>query len=437
MPTNNAYFMSVNQFTGGWAGAGAFAFDRAKMLQGQPASFVYFDLASVNLNIGGMLPADLDGSILPAAGSPGLFAEVDDSSAFGDPADTFRIWEFDVDWVTPANSTFGDALSTDAAKANYKFAVPNFNMICTSTRSCIPQPGTSQGLDAIGDRLMHRLAYRIVNGTPTMVTNHTVDAGGTTAGVRWYEMTWDGATWALRNKGTFAPADGIERWMASAAMDASGNLAIGWSGSSSTVYPSLYYAGRLYADPADTLGQGESLMFAGTGSQTHSAARWGDYSAMTIDPVDDCTFWYTNEYLAVTGSAPWRTRIGSFRFPSCALPDSGTLEGTVTSSVGGAPIQGAVITNGTYSTTTGADGGYTLTLPVGTFDITASAYGYQSTTANDVDITLGSTTVQDFALVPLTGATVNGVVTDELRAWLPAVCEDRYQHPWLHHHCLH
>ncbi len=196
--------------------------------------------------------------------------------------------------------------------------VAPYNELCPTTRNCIPQPGTSVGLDGLGDRLMQRLEYRNFGAYEALVVNHSVNAAssGMTAGVRWYEIRNPNSGPVIYQQGTWAP-DANNRWMGSVAMDQNGDIAVGYSLSSSSVYPSVAYTGRLASDPLGLLNPGETILFAGTGSQTGSADRWGDYSNLVLDPVDNCTFWYTNEYLATTGTAPWRTRIGSFKFPSC------------------------------------------------------------------------------------------------------------------------
>jgi len=319
----DGYYMSVNQFSssGAYAGAGAFVFDRANMLAGNPATFQYFDLDLVNPNFGGMLPSDLDGAKPPPAGSPNYFVEVDDSSLIA-PSDALRIWEFHVDWTTPANSTFGfsgqpnTVLSTGAFDPNMCSSNPPVN--------CIPQPGTTRKLDAISDRLMYRLQYRNFGTHESLVVNHTVDVDGADhAGIRWYELRDPGGAPTIYQQGTYAP-DANHRWMGSIAMDGNGNMALGYSVSSGTVYPSIRYTGRLTSDPLGTMPQGESTLMAGGGSQEHSSSRWGDYSMMAVDPVDDCTFWYTQEYYQTTSSADWRTRIGSFKFPFCSNPNLST-----------------------------------------------------------------------------------------------------------------
>ena len=307
--TNNGYFMSDNVFNAAgtaFLGVQAFAFDRARMLAGLSATFVTSGLIGSPANNGDpLLPADLDGSTLPPANTPCPFVEFPDTT--GNNAGTYRTWLFHPDFVVPAMSTF--VQRTSPAAAGFTFA-------CTSGRACVPQPaGTA--LDGIADRLMFRLPYRIVSGVERVVGNYTVSSGGVT-GIRWVELrnVTSGAETVFQ-EGTYQP-DTTWRWMGSAAQDQSGNMAIGFSASSSSVFPSLRYAGRLAGDPAGTLGQGEATLFAGLGSQTGTGSRWGDYSDLTIDPVDDCTFWFTSEYYpAGTTSFNWRTRIGNFKFPTC------------------------------------------------------------------------------------------------------------------------
>ena len=332
----DGYYMTINQFNEpgeSWGGLGVLVYERDQMLIGGVARQIYFDVGAVNLNYGGTVPADLDGTP-PAPGTPGYVMEWDDSTWLGDPTDTLRIWEVKADWTNPAASTFGLNAAYD----------PNF-MIATADAvpriAGIPQPGTAQTLDNLADRLMQRLQYRNIGGVGKLTVNHTVDAGGR-AGVRWYQLTDPGTGWTMADQGTFAgdPGDTEHRWMGAAALDIQGNLAVGYSVSSSTTFPSIRYNGRLAGDPAGTLGA-EASIIVGTGSQLGTAGRWGDYSAMLVDPTDECTFWYTQEYIQTTGGAPWQTRVASFKFPSCVAGPSGTIDGTVKSSAGGSPIPGA------------------------------------------------------------------------------------------------
>ena len=261
----DAYYMSINQFdqnTVGWAGAGAVAFERDQMLLGLPADMVYFDLFEVDQRFGGMLPSDLDGLTLPPAGAPNLFAEADDD-AFGFPQDQLALWEFHVDWDVPQNSTFGLA-----GQPNTVIATDPFEMEICGFAPCIPQPETDQTLDQISDRLMYRLQYRNFGDRQTLVINHTTDVDGNDhAGVRWYILEDTGTGWGIDQQGDLAP-DSASRWMASAALDATGNLALGYSVSSKDIFPSIRTGGRLALDPPGTLPQPEGEMMTGGGSAT-------------------------------------------------------------------------------------------------------------------------------------------------------------------------
>ena len=312
----DAYYMSANLFTPpsfAWAGTGIYAMDRTRMLAGQAATMQMFELPLSDW--GGILPSDLDGSTLPPAGAPNTYIEVNDAAwdPPNTPADELQFHQFHVDWTTPSNTTFSPTVHVAVAPFD-GIACANFDT------NCIPQQGSSVKLDAITDRTMYRLAYRNFGDHESLVLNHTVDVNGTDngyTGVRWYEIRNPRANPpTIYQQGTYAP-DSNSRWMGSAAMDRSGNMAIGFSISSASMYASIAYAGRLATDPLNTLAQGEAMMYAGTGAQTHSANRWGDYTMLSVDPTDDCTFWYVNEYIQTTGSAPWHTRIGKFKFPTC------------------------------------------------------------------------------------------------------------------------
>ncbi|WP_218081695.1 IPT/TIG domain-containing protein [Anthocerotibacter panamensis] len=341
----DGYYMTANQFgPSGFAGGGVVAFEREKMLLGLPAQAVYFNLGTVNPGFGGILPSDVDGAA-PPLGTPNYFFEVDDDN-FGidsNPVDRLSMWEFHVDWANTSNSTFGlngqpNVLFISSLANPATFVRPDpatvvantlaeFNAnLCNFSRNCIPQLNTTRGLDAIADRVLFRAAYRNFGTYQSLVLSHTVNATGTdtsstgTAGVRWYELRNTGSGLGIFQQGTFAP-DTVNRWMGSIAQDGSGNIAAGYSASNASIFPQIRYSGRVPSDPPGTFGQGEATLFAGNSNQTSTSSRWGDYSMMTLDPLDNCTFWFTSEY-AATGqtstTAPWRTRIGSFRFPGCS-----------------------------------------------------------------------------------------------------------------------
>lgn len=337
----DGYYMSINQFKCSfircsWAGQGVVAFERDAMLAGAAARMVSFDLQSVDPNLGGMLPADLDGPA-PPAGTPSYFAQIDDD-AWGYSPDQLQIWQFDVDWANPGASTFTHARSLLTASFNAN--------MCNYSRNCIPQPGGTK-VDAISDRLMYRLQYRNFGSHQTLVSNHTVDTNGSDrAGIRWYELRDTGSGWYIDQQGTYAPGtDTHHRWMGSIAMNGVGDIALGYSKSSTSVYPSIVVTGRLHGDSAGFMTQPEVTIVNGGGSQSHSSGRWGDYSQMSVDPLDDCKFWYTQEYYASNGSASWRTWIGSVKLRDCgSTVDGDTTPPTasITSPATGATVSGVL-----------------------------------------------------------------------------------------------
>jgi hypothetical protein len=362
--TNSAYLATYNLFANGgpFVGAALCAYDRAAMLSGaaSPASVCY-----TIANDGGYLPSDLDGSTLPPAGSPGYFLTFETLSSL-------RYYQLAANFSNPGSSTL--SAPTD-------ITVASFSEACGGG-TCIPQPGTSQQLDSLGDRPMYRMAYRNFGDHDALVVNHSVTAGSS-VGVRWYELRGPlNGAFALYQQGTFAP-DSTYRWMASAAMDAVGDIAIGYSASSSSVFPSIRYTGRTPSDALGTM-RAETSMLAGSGSQTGGLSRWGDYTAMRIDPSDDCTFWYTNQYQPSNGSFNWATFIGSFKFSNCGTtPDF---------SVSASPPSQTVVQGGStsYTATVAASGGFNGTvslsasgLPTGataTFNPTSISGGAGSST---------------------------------------------------------
>ena len=405
----DAYYMAVNQFDGatfGWQGQGVVAFEREQMLQGLPARMVYFDLYGISDLLGGMLPADWDGTTPPPDGAPNPFVMIDDDAWDESyPVDQLEVWSFHVDWNDVNNSRFtGPTL------------LPTQFPFDTSIANA-PQPGTSTRLDAISDRLMNRLQYRNFGTHQSMVVNHTVNAGGN-AGIRWYEMRNTGSGWQIFQEGTYSP-DSNFRWMGSMAMDGSGNMALGYSVSSNSLFPSIRYTARTTADPLGTLSANEQQIKAGAGSQTHSSGRWGDYSQMSVDPIDECTFWFTTEYYQSTGNASWRTHVGSFRLPTCTGANAGAIVGTITHAASGDPLRNARVEAGYFNATTGADGTYALLVPEGAYTLTVSAYGYENATFTDVAVTKDTTTTVDAALIPIPLVTVQGVVNDGSGAGWP------------------
>jgi Secretion system C-terminal sorting domain len=295
---HDAYYASFNMF-GNYNRGAVSAYERDKMLVGDStARVVTFDLPE-GTDAFSMLPSDFDGD-LPMADEPNYFIYFNDD-AWGYPQDQLRIWEFDVDWTDPANSTFQET---------YTLATEPFDsQLCDAPRGrCVEQPNTNTRLEGMADRMMYRLQYRNFGAYQVMVTNHTVDVGDGQAGIRWYEMrnNNDGNGWGIHQQGTYAP-DGVSRWMGSIAMNANGEIALGYTASSSTVSPSVRYTAQTPGADPGVMNIAEVELITGSGAQT-SMNRWGDYSAMSIDPTDGITFWFTEEYLR----GGWRTRISSF-----------------------------------------------------------------------------------------------------------------------------
>jgi hypothetical protein len=296
----DAYYSSQNMFvpfggTFSFEGARACALNRAAMLAGADAAMICFQTTAASL-----LPSDLDGSTLPPSGSRNYFASLADSSHL-------NLFQFHADFTQPANSSFtGPAL----------IAVAPFTEVCRGALvlACIPEPPPGERLDSLGDRLMFRLAYRNFGDHESLAANHTIKSGAF-AGVRWYEIRSPGTAPVVYQQGTVIdPVNSF--WMGSIAMDKAGDIALGFSASSRSLDPSIYAAGRTPSDQPGVM-NGPTVLMAGTGVQTTSYNRWGDYSAMTVDPTDDCTFWYTQQYYQTTGSFNWSTRISAFKFDNC------------------------------------------------------------------------------------------------------------------------
>jgi hypothetical protein len=307
----DGYYISYDQ---GWnlnyEGPNACVVNRNNMLSGSAATMQCF--ANNSPSYGVLLPADVDGSTPPPSGSPEYFLD------FNSNDQSLDLWQFHVDWNIPSNSTFSGPTNIPVAA----FTEPCGETIVElnyTTGACIPQAGTSQTLDSYGDRLMYRLAYRNFGGHQSLVANHTVNIGNGTSqtGIRWYELQNTGSGFSVYQQGTYAP-DSSYRWMGSIAMDKAGDIALGYSASSGTLSPTIRYTGRMSSDPLGTMEAEVDVLSSGGiqhGSRTNTF-RWGDYSSMAIDPTDDCTFWYTTEFVTRSGG-PWGTRIASFSFPSC------------------------------------------------------------------------------------------------------------------------
>src|SRR5262245_15366968 len=380
----DGYYMSSNIFnTAGTAFVGpqAFVFDRTKMLVGDPTATVQTPGITGGATEETFLPADLDGLTPPPVGAANPYVEFPSGAPL-----VYKIYKFHVDFVNPANTTFTLFASPSAAA---------FTVLCPTTRACVPAlNGTA--MDAIADRLMFRNAYRNMNGG-TLVNNYTVSANAV-AGIRWFELrnVNTGPVTAPFQESTYQP-DTTWRWMGSVAQDNQGNMALGFSASDATINPQIRYAGRLVTDPLNTL-SGEQHLFDGTGSQTDTVSRWGDYSDITVDPVDDCTFYYTQEYYGTTSSFNWLTRVGYFKFAECTAPQQGTAHFVVTVCDGGAALAnasvsidgmpyGATIANGTYDAVL-APGNHTYSVSKPTFGTVSGNFNITNGATTDVPVCL-------------------------------------------------
>jgi hypothetical protein len=307
-------------------GIGVYGLEKNKMINGQPARAVSFfvdgnDPELLPLVGDGLLPADIDGKQKPKTDTAmPLVGTQDDGGGYGATFDALNVWDFAVHWRSTPTASL--ELAAQLPTAAFDSIFP-----CAPTsRDCLAQPGITdpnQYLDILSyrQRPTWRLAYRNFKNYETLVTNQSVEAAPGVAGVRWYEVRRTGTTYSIYQQGTYAPADGVNRWMGSIAQDKKGDMAVGYSVvNATTVYPGIRYTGRLAGDALGQMTLGEGTIINGSGVQTNTNSRWGDYTSMNIDPVDDCTFWYVNEYYQVTQPPPdrnWQTRIASFKLPGC------------------------------------------------------------------------------------------------------------------------
>src|SRR5437588_10904617 len=418
----DGYYMTGHVFNAAgtsYLAGRVYVFERDKMLTGQPARQVSADLKKYGNRIQyGFLPADLD-SLTPPPGGEAAFVLGPDPQ-FTNRTDSTRV---KVTWgATPTIALTSATISVGITSAP---CVNNSN-----GRDCVPQPSPAVGadyLDNLSSHYMHRLAYRNFGGSPLQ---ESLVASATTAGsastpahgaVKWMEFRNAGsstATPTLFQSGIFDPTTDY-RWMSSIAMDKDHNIALGYSKSSLSVIPGIYITGRLGTDALNTMGA-EATVTAGTGVQTTGAGnRWGDYSAMSLDPIDQCTFYYTNEYLKTNGAFNWSTRIATYRFPSCTNAVAwGTVSGTITSSQTGAAISGVTVTlsNG-YAAATNASGVYSISVPAGSYTASAADAARNCTSASPASANVspgsGGTVIQNFTMTGTSKLESTGVTIDD------------------------
>jgi MYXO-CTERM domain-containing protein len=391
----DGYYATFNMFTTTtFAGDDFCVYDRTSMLAGLPATQQCFLQAYPSgtppacpatqpFGVFAALPVSFEGTIPPPNGEPAHIVQFDYSQC-GPTYNQLDLWDLHVDWTTPANSTVtGPTVLT----------VNNFTPSCFNAQTtyqgkpfhlenCMPQGASTTTVDGLDDRLMFRLSYRNFGAYESMLVDHSVSGGGggtsaTCSGcagsaVRWYEIQLQpgGTNPTVAQQQTYAPADNNWRWMASLAQDAANDIALGFSVSSKAtpgvVDPSIAWTGHLNSDPLSTMGQAESVVVQGggvegdeypaaAGSPDQHRGRWGDYSAMAVDPADDCTFWYTDEYYNTNGTSAWDTQIASVKFPNCRANDFSITSSPTTQTL-------AHGTTTTYTINTAVTAGVTETI---------------------------------------------------------------------------
>ncbi len=407
---SDAYHMTFNQFNNAgnaFLGAGVLSQDRKKALVGDPtASVVYFNFYSIDPKAAGLLPGDFDGQIAPPAGLAEVLGEYR-ADEFGDPKDAIRLYRWSPNFTNPANSSL--TVLPDVVLAPFDARQP--------TAAGIEQMGGTN-LDSLADRSMHRFAYRNFGTTANPINSYVgnfsvnvsgvnpVDPGTYQTGIRWFEMRRVSDTFSVFDQGThnYTPgngASGLNDWMGSIAQDNRGDIALGFSQAGTTQKADIKIAGRTNnIKDSGTLNEGESLFYPAGGSQTSTRNRWGDYSAMNVDPTDDCTFWYTQEYYAATSSSGWSTRVGKFRYPQCVDAPKATITGTITNCNGGAPLSRASVdATGGFNRVTGAPGTYTMIVAPGTYTVSANkSGGFNATGAQPVTVADGETATANICL---------------------------------------
>jgi hypothetical protein len=308
----DAYYLTMDK----WDGVRVYALDRASIISGGPTNAIGFTIQQRALGTSlHLVPASFRTGAGPPPGRQEFLLAIDKPA--GVMQTHVKGWLFHVDFINPNNSMLGTGLDHFTSA---QITVSTFiNATSERSDSLVPQQGTSQMLDTLGDRIMTPVVYQNRNGTESLWADHTIMLSypdGPTA-IRWYQFDVTGGNFPatpLQQQDWSNGNDGLWRWMPSLAVDANGNTAIGYSTSSADIFPSIRYAGRFATDPLNNLGQGETIMTNGHGSLTGSAGRWGDYSMTTVDPVDNITFWHTNEYFRATSGFEWSTRVGKFQF---------------------------------------------------------------------------------------------------------------------------
>ncbi|HMF55822.1 MAG TPA: DUF4214 domain-containing protein [Pyrinomonadaceae bacterium] len=427
----DAYYMSVNLFSNNttFNGVRVYALPRSAMVNGTGApnpGAIAFTLTPATLGDAySLVPASYRTGLIPPAGRPDYFMAINSSAVAGTVETQVFTWKFHADFAVPANSTFGlGATHTPDGTTTVNGFVDAFTS--TNSTNIVPQTGTARLLDTLGDKLMYPLVYQNLAGVESIYAAHTINnnQGGTgPTAIRWYQFNVTGNTipaTPLQQQTFNNSADGLWRFMPSLNVDGLGNLAIGYSESSSTTNPAIAYAGRLITDAPNTLAQGEAILQAGIGHQTSASGRWGDYSATFVDPGDNCTFWHTNEYYTATSGANWATRIGTFKFPTCVLVPTAAesvISGQVTTSDGTALAGVTLVMSGAQQgrAVTDSNGFYRFdNMQAGGFyTISPMLTNYSFSPSNHSFSLLGNKTDATFTATPDTITTGNAIDSAE------------------------
>ena len=400
---SDGIYMMANEFgfgslSGQFVQSRVWAFNKSQMYDGAAnPQIVSFNAPRLDVNGGSVFTIIPSNARLqtgtPPPGTPNYFVST------GTYTNSLQVWKFSVDWNNVYNSTFTGP------------SVPGAGATWTGPPATVPSQG-GNALDTLATRAMMQNQYTNIGGNESIWLTHTV-RNSTTTGIavpRYYELSVTGGTVAAAtNQSAFhQPDNTVNRFMPSLAVDRMGDMMLGYTASSSTMKPAIRYAGRLAGDPLSTLPQTETDLIQGGGTQvgncgTTACTRWGDYSAMSLDPVDGCTFWFTTEYYAADG-LNYNTRIGSFAFPSCVAVANGTVQGTVT--FNGNPVPGATVSLGSRTATTNGSGFYSfINLPAGTYPgIKSSSNGFNTSASSMLVVAGGGTTVKDFALTLAPGS---------------------------------
>ena len=371
----DAYYATTNDFANGssYSGSSVYAFDRTKMLAGNATATVQrFTLGTANKHFS-MSPVCLEGTSLPPAGTGGLIAYMNDNAWSGAAADSIGLFEFKVNFTTPASTvvTTKSSLAVTAYKSD----------ICTTTRGqCISQAGNTTKVEALHQKIMNQPIYRNFAGYEGIVLSHVVDKGTNISGIRWYELRKTTGNWSVYQQSTYAP-DNTHRWLPGICYDAAGNIGLAYNVSSAATgfNPGARYTGRKECDALNTMTYAESVIIAGTAA--NSSTRYGDYNQLVADP-DGVRLWFTCEYNA---ASTWSTRIASFSLDNCTPVLCGDPTGLTSSSI---TNTSATVSWAAVASALSYDVDYKLTT-TGTW--TNAATGTASTSVNITSLTQGTT----------------------------------------------